>query len=177
MTVWWNCIMPSFTHISCIVTTSGVGLGGVGWVGGGGGTYKTNLSKLQIIQNKAVRKVTGFSRKCNSENVYRYNVFMNLDCINTYLTGRFIYKIYHKEVPDIFDDLFVYNDYIHDYCARLSSHLHVPLASTNLSKTGIRYQGVIVWNKILTADISPDCSELSFKVMLKKCINQKLIQI
>ena len=99
--------------------------------------------------------------------MYRYNEIMNFDCINTYLTGRFMYKIYHKEVPDISDDLFMYNYHIHDYYTRVSSHLHVPLASTNLSKTGIRYQGVIVWNKILTADINPDCSELSFKVMLK----------
>ena len=98
-------------------------------------------------------------------------------CINTYLTGRFMYKIYHKEVPDIFDDSFMYNYHIHDYYTRVSSHLHVPLASTNLSKTGIRYQGAIVWNNILTADINLDCSELSFKVMLKQCINQKLIQI
>ena len=142
-----------------------------------GNTYKTNLLKLQILQNKAVRIVTGSSCRCNTDNIYRYNGIMNLDCINTYLTGRFMYKIYLKEVPDIFDDLFMYNYHIHDYYTRVSSHLHVPLASTNLSKTGIRYQGVIVWNKILTADINPDCSELSFKVMLKKCINQRLLQI
>ena len=91
--------------------------------------------------------------------------------------GRFMYKIYHKEVPDIFDDLFMYNYHIHDYHTRVSSHLHVPLAGTNLSKTGICYQGIIVSNNILTADINPDCSQLFFKVMLKKCINQELIQI
>ena len=54
-------------------------------------------------------------------------------------------------------------------------HLHVPLTGTNLSKTSIRYQGVIIWNKILSVNINPDCSEQSFKVMLKKCINQQLI--
>ena len=98
--------------------------------------------------------------------MYRYNDIMNLDCINTYLTGRFMYKIYHKEVPGMFDDLFMYNYHIHDYYTRVSNHLNVPLASTNPSETGIHYQVVIVWNKILTADINPDCSELSLKVML-----------
>ena len=62
----------------------------------------------------------------------------------------------------------MYNYHIHDYYTRVSSHLHVLLASTNLSKIGIRYQGVIVWSKILTADINPSCSELYFKVVLKK---------
>ena len=73
-----------------------------------GSTYKTNLSKLQILQNKAVRIVSGSSRRCNTENMYRYNEIINLDCIDTYLTGRFVYKIYHKEVSDIFYDLFMY---------------------------------------------------------------------
>ena len=48
-----------------------------------GSTYKTNLSKLQILQDKAVRIVTGYSRRCNTEDMYRYNKIMNLDCINT----------------------------------------------------------------------------------------------
>ena len=70
-------------------------------------TYKTNLWKLQILQNKAVRIVTDSSRRCYTENMYRYKDIMNLDCINTYLMGRFLYKIYHKELPDIIDDLFM----------------------------------------------------------------------
>ena len=31
---------------------------------------------------------------------------MNLDFINTYLVGKFMYKVYHKDVPIIFDDFF-----------------------------------------------------------------------
>ena len=40
-----------------------------------------------------------------------------------------------------------------------------------LSKTGISYQGAIVWNKILCADINPDSSELSSKMMLKNILS------
>ena len=31
---------------------------------------------------------------------------MNLDFINTYLIGKCMYKVYHKEVPTIFDNYF-----------------------------------------------------------------------
>ena len=100
---------------------------------------------------------------------------MKLDYINTYLVGKFMYKVYHKIIPAIFDDFFKYNYHIHDHYTRTANHLHVPITGTNLSKTGIRYQGVIIWNKILNVNINPDSSEQSFKVMLKKCINQQLI--
>ena len=71
-----------------------------------GNTYKTNLSKLQALQNKAVRIVTGSSRRSNIENMYRCNGIMNLDFINTYLVGKSMYKVYHKGVLTIFYDFF-----------------------------------------------------------------------
>ena len=43
----------------------------------------------------------------------------------------------------------------------------MPLAGTNLSKTALRYQGVIIWNKILSVNINPDRSEQPLTVMLK----------
>ena len=60
---------------------------------------------------------------------------MNSDCINTYLVGQFMYKIRSNEDIDIFYDLFLYNYHMYDHYTRVSSHVYVPLASTNLSKT------------------------------------------
>ena len=60
------------------------------------------------------------------------------------LVGKFMYKVYHKDVPTIFDEFFMHNYHLHDHYTRTANHLHVPFASTNLSKTGIRYQGVII---------------------------------
>ena len=38
----------------------------------------------------------------------------------------------------------------------------------SLSETEIRYQGVIIWNTILKANINPDSLGASFKIMLNK---------
>ena len=86
-----------------------------------------------------------------------------------------MYKVYHKIIQAISYDFFKYNFHMHDRYTRTANHLYVPLAGTNLSKTGIRYQRVIIRNKILSVDINPGSSEQSFKVMLTKCINQHLI--
>ena len=60
-----------------------------------GNTNKTNLSNLQVLQIKADQIVTGSSRWSNIENIYRCNEIMNLDFVNTYIVGKFMYKVYH----------------------------------------------------------------------------------
>ena len=141
-----------------------------------GSTYKTNLSKLQVLQNKSVRIIAGSLPRSNTENIYRCSGIMKLNYINTYLVERFMYKVYHKTLPAIFDDSFRYNHHKHDHDNKTAIHLHVPSASSYLSKAGIRYQVVMIWNKILTVNINPDSSEQSFKVMLNNCIIQQLIK-
>ena len=133
-----------------------------------GNTYKTTLSKLQILQNKAIRIITGSPPRTNNETLYKHNCMLNLNKINTYLVGKFMYDVYNCIVPDFFTDMFVYNNMIHDHDTRISGHLHPPTTSSNSSRNSIRYHGVIIWNKILTAAINPDSSEVSFKIMLKK---------
>ena len=86
-----------------------------------------------------------------------------------------MYNVYHGIVPDIFEGMFAYNNMIHYHDTRISGHLHPPTISSNLSQNSIRYHGVIIWNKILTAAINPDSSEVSFKIVLKKGIQQEVI--
>ena len=53
-----------------------------------GNTYKTTLSKLQILQNKAIRIITGSPPRTNNETLYKHNCMLNLNKINTYLVGK-----------------------------------------------------------------------------------------
>ena len=140
-----------------------------------GNTYKSSLSKLQVLQNKAVRIVTGSNPRTNTELLYKSNGLLNLHGINSCLIGKFMFNVYHRKVPHIFEGFFTQNHEIHDHNTRIASHFHIPCCSTNLSQTSIRFQGAIMWNKILKSDINPDCSEASFKQMLKKCVLQNII--
>ena len=44
-----------------------------------GNTYKTTLSKLQILQNKGLRITTGSPPRTNNETLYRQNCMLNLN--------------------------------------------------------------------------------------------------
>ena len=139
-----------------------------------GNTYKTNLSNLQILQNRVLRIITGSKPRCHVDPLYKKLGILNISEMNTYVTGMFMYKNYNKDVPRVFDGFFTYNYEVHGHNTRISDHFHVPLIKSNMSAFGIKYHGVIVWNGILNAKLNPDSSELSFKVMLKKCILQNL---
>ena len=58
-----------------------------------GSTYHSNLKKLQVLQNKAVRVVTGSSRRMHVESMYNEYRILRLSEINTYLIGKFMFKM------------------------------------------------------------------------------------
>ena len=79
----------------------------------------------------------------------------------------------------MFHDFFAlfFNSDIHGYYTRQSDYLHVPQVKSHLSKFGIRYRGVIVWNALLKLGINPDTSEAVFSKTIKTCIKNNLLCI
>ena len=107
-----------------------------------GSTYKSNLRKLQVLQNKAVRIITGSSRKTSIEWMYNEYRILRLDEINLHLVGKFMFEVFHEDVPNVFDNFFTYNYTIHEHNTRSAQHLHIPLCVSNLTKTGISTKGL-----------------------------------
>ena len=48
----------------------------------------------------------------------------------------------------------------------LAGHFHIPPIKLDLSKTGIKYKGAIIWNYILQEDVNVDVSEAVLKKSL-----------
>ena len=80
-----------------------------------------------------------------------------------------MFKVYHHMTPTVFSGLFIRNTEIHRYNTRQAEHFHVPQARTNYMLRAISVKGVNVWNKI-HIKVNYDCSFVSFKLALKKCI-------
>ena len=78
-----------------------------------GSTYKSNLSILQVLQNKAVRIITGSNPRRNTDAMFKESELLNLKDINVHLVGKFMYNVYHEKVPDVFEGFFVYNYQVH----------------------------------------------------------------
>ena len=91
-----------------------------------GNTYKTNLNKLQVLQNRTVCFITGASPRSNVNAIYDKAGLMKVNEMNNFLTGMFMYKYHHKQFPYLFDDFFTYNHEIHEYETRNAYGIHIP---------------------------------------------------
>ena len=57
-----------------------------------GSIHKTNLKRLAILQNKALRIISYMKPRSCTEPLYKELNVMKFDNINTYLIGNFIYR-------------------------------------------------------------------------------------
>ena len=136
-----------------------------------GATYKTRLKRLVILQNKAIRVLAQAGNRTSSDPLYKKLNIMKLENINTYLIGRFMFCVSIDIVPQLFGSLFRKNNEFHNYETRSAHHLHLPSVKLDLSKTGIKYRGAIVWNLIAQTGINLEVSEAVFKKSLIRLIN------
>ena len=135
-----------------------------------GSTYKTNLHRLTVLQNKAVRIICHAKPRESADPLYNRLGIMKLLDLNSYLIGRFMYRCHIEVVPEQFALYFTKNSDLHDHVTRTAHHFHAPQVKSDLSKTGIRYRGAIIWNAILSNDTNTDVSEAVFKKFLKRLI-------
>lgn len=140
-----------------------------------GNTRASNLNRLFILQKKIIRIISHVSNKTHTAPLFQELRMLTLWDINKYLIGCFMYRVFHKKVPDLFQTFFVTNMDIHQYNTRQESLLHIPYVKTDLGKTGIRYSGAIIWNSILKSVMQTNVSECSFKNALKNTIRAAVI--
>ena len=125
--------------------------------------YKSHITKLQVLQNKAVCIVTVSNPRSDIKLLYRNNGFLNLHVIRICMIGKFMYMIFTMVVYHIFfEGFFTQNHSIYDYDIIIASIFHVYFCSTNLSQTSIRLQEAMIWNKIHKAVLNSNCTEASF---------------
>ena len=134
-----------------------------------GSVYKTNLCRLSILQNKAMRIICQTLGKCWSfvhqdwyHEVYRHQLI---------LIGRFMHRCCNGNAPEIFVSYFQQNCDVHHYDTRTAQHFHIPQVKFDLAKTGIRYRGAVVWNVILSDNTNTNVSEALIKKVLKRLLS------
>ena len=67
-----------------------------------GSTSKTNLKKLTTLQNKAIRIISHMNARKNCDAMYNEIGIIKFVNINKYRIGRFMFRVYHGQVPDFF---------------------------------------------------------------------------
>ena len=81
-----------------------------------------------------------------------------------------MYPIYNEDIT-LFDSMFMKNEQVHNYDTRQRDHYHVPGFKSKLGKINLRYNGVIVWNSLLSSGIPVDVSQAVFFQTIEMCYN------
>ena len=116
-----------------------------------GNTYPTYLTKLQQLQNKAIRII----RRNSSIKTPITPQFYKLSVLKVHQLHEFeIAKLMHQHsrgmIPSIFNSLFqkLSNKHTRQTRATTNHNLHIPRYSTNKSQKSIKYQGSKLWNSL-----------------------------
>ena len=137
-----------------------------------GSTHAVHLTKLKVLQKLVVRIIAGVPFRAHTSPLFKTLKLLKFDYIFILNIGIFMYKYNHKLLPSIFNSFFKRNSEFHEYETSKRNMLIIPFCRTNRIKRTIRYQGVIIWNKILSLNINVTLSIDSYKFYMKKALLQ-----
>ena len=113
-----------------------------------GGTHKSYLNPLMLLQKKAVRCIC-FLRKHDSVSEVFVNMsILNLQNIYNLELNSFMFKFTNESLPKIFLNYFVRHNEIHSYNTRHASDFIIPLCKGVLGQNSFYYNAVKSWNNI-----------------------------
>ena len=130
-----------------------------------GCTYKTHLQRLVILQNMIGRIISQAKARESSQPLHRQLGIIKFMDLNGYLIARFMFQYATARVSDSFTSLFHRNNEYHNHETRTS----------DLGKTGIIHRGAIIWNAVLSNNISTDVPEAVYVKLLRRLINENAL--
>ena len=107
-------------------------------------TSKSNLSKLQRIQTKAIRLLAEAAWRDHASPLYAQLNILSLDKLVLLVLASFMHKYHLKKLPKIFDNIFTLVSSIYSRSTRNSSKYQqyfIPQFATNLLQRHIKFRG------------------------------------
>ena len=135
-----------------------------------GSTFPTYLSKLQRLQNKALRIISNSNQLTSATPLFHILEILKITDLYQFEISKLMYLHSKKSLPHCFLDLFIPTLTIHSRATRsqAQNNLYPPKYSTVRCQRSIKFQGVKIWNAI-SADIR-NLSFNRFKTSLKQQI-------
>ena len=110
--------------------------------------YPSSLDKIRVLQKRLLRLVTFSEPRTPSAPLFKKLKVLNIEQICSYQTGIFMYKYCKDLLPQVFDNMFSFNNSIHSHFTRQSDLLHHFPIKTNVARFSVMYHGSTIWNSI-----------------------------
>src|SRR6218665_872044 len=110
--------------------------------------YKSRLSRLVILQKRAIRVVARVSSREHTGPIFSRLKILNIEQIKTFQVGEFMYKYHHGLLPLAFMGFFKFSTEIHSYFTRNAGAYSTQFFPSNTRLFSIKHVGFLTWNKL-----------------------------
>ena len=135
-----------------------------------GSASATKISKLQVLQNKAIRNMNKAPRYYRLDNLYLNQRILKVHDLYNLEVAKFMHSHFHGLLPICFSTFFVESRYLHRYNTRHSSlrNYNVTNFRTSKGQKSIQFLGPSIWNSV-PYDMR-NLSKINFKIRMKNHI-------
>lgn len=109
---------------------------------------ETDLKRLQLLQNKAMRLILKCSRRTHIQDMLKTLNFQSVKQRVYFNTLLMIYKIKNKLLPEYLTTLVTYNSQVHDRCLRRRSHFRLPAFKKSGNQQSVFFRGLDLFNRL-----------------------------
>ena len=123
-------------------------------------TFETYLSKLQTLQNKAIRIITNSDLRTPIIPKYRSLKILKITELYTFEIAKLMHQHSKNSLSSCFSTVFTPLSYIHEKQtkSKTKSNFYLPKFFTRRCQRSLKYHGVKIWNLLF-----PDLRNQSFK--------------
>ena len=102
------------------------------------------ISRIHVIQKKAVRLIAGYKRGVHSPPIFRQLDILTIFDVNKLQTACFVFQATKNTLPSIFDNYYQFCCLFHTHVSRHSQNIYTIYCRTRTRQNTIRYRGAII---------------------------------
>ena len=139
------------------------------------GTSKSNISKLQLVQNFAARILSGKKKYEHITPTLKQLKLLPISDALYLRDATLMYKCMNSLAPHYLTSMFVKRSDVHDRNTRNGKDLQIPKCRTVTAQQCFSYRGVKLWNSIPT-ELKDKKSLKLFKTSLKRSLLERWLK-
>ena len=135
-----------------------------------GSASATSISKLQVLQNKAIKNMNKAPRYYRLDNYFLNQRILKVHDLYNLEVAKFMHGHFHDLLPVCFAPFFVETRYLHNYSTRHSGsrNYNITTAKTSRGQKSIKFLGPKLWNEVPN-DLRT-LSKVNFKIKMKNLL-------
>ena len=136
-----------------------------------GNAYQMHIKKLEVVQKKAIRAITGAKYNDASSPLFRPLKIMKFKDLRDMYIQHFVYEFVNDSLPKSLSHIFEYNRDIHRHNTRHSNDPRPLKANSDIMRRSLLCRGPILW-----IDLNIDIRNSRTKHIFKKRVMQNYLR-